>query len=628
METTGTQASGAKDYSKDFPVQNIVQMVLAHAQEAGSKVAARSKVNGAWKEVTWNEIADRVAALAEGFVSLGVKKGDRVAIFADTSLEWVLTDMALLFAGAACVPIYGSDTPEEVAFIVQDSGAKIIAVDSDASDKHKLPGRFSRVKAVMDKMPSVEKLVGFELAANEADKLMSLADLEALGRKALAEGRAPVGPAMAASIQWDDTATILYTSGTTGRPKGVILTHGNWVSQSFNVMKARILIPGDHLLLFLPLAHSFGLEVAAAWMGQDLTISFAESIDRLLDNAREVKPTVLPAVPRVFEKAFNKVVAQGRAAEGVQGRAFDWAMGLFDEYATARAEGRKFRSLQWPMARKVVFEKIAQKVGGIFGGKIRCFISGGAPLALRIAYFFDVCGLLICEGFGMTETSASTHCNLDGRDGRMENRIGTCGPALPGLEVRIAEDGEVLFRGPMIMKGYYNLPQETADTLSEDGWLKSGDIGEVDEKGCLKITDRKKDLIKTSGGKYVAPAEIENELKTNPIVSQVSLQGDRRKFVSALFTLDKEEVQKVAAAAGIGDKPFFEQVKSAPVTAAIQKIVDGVNARQPSYATIKKFVLLDHDWSQETGEMTPTLKVKRRVVGEKYKAELDALYRD
>ena len=296
--------------------------------------------------------------------------------------------------------------------------------------------------------------------------------------------------------------------------------------------------------------------------------------------------------------------------------------------AAARAEGRKFRKLQWFGAKKVVFEKIAQKVGAIFGGKIRCFISGGAPLAMRIAYFFDVCGLLICEGFGMTETSASTHANLDGRDGRMENRIGTCGPALPGLEVKIAEDGEVLFRGPMIMKGYYNLPQETADTLDENGWLKSGDIGEIDEKGCLKITDRKKDLIKTSGGKYVAPAEIENELKTNPIVSQVSLQGDRRKFVSAVFTLDKEEVHKLAAAAGLGDKPFAEQVQSAPVTAAVQKIVDGVNARQPSYATIKKFILLDHDWSQETGEMTPTLKVKRRVVGEKYKAQLDALYRD
>ena len=622
---TDVQNSGK--ISDLYPVKNIIQLVGNHKNEP-NKLAARYKSNGSWKELTWGEITERVAALAEGFVEIGVKRGDRVAIFADTCLEWILADMALLFAGAACVPVYGSDTPAELEYIIKDSGAKVIVVDGDAVDHHKQPGRYSRIRSVLPNLSTVEKIIAFSLPGDDASKLMSLADLEALGRKALADGRTPVGQTMTDAIQWDDMATLLYTSGTTGYPKGVILTHGNWVSQAYNVMRAGILVPGDNLLVFLPFAHSFGLECASVWMGQDIVFSFAESIDKLLENARDVHPTVLPAVPRIFEKAFSRVVSQGRASDGVQGKAFDWAMDLFDKYANARAEGKAFHSIRWPVAKKLVFSKIAQKLSDLFGGKIRCFVSGGAPLAYRVAYFFDVCGLVICEGFGMTETSASTHCNLDGRDGRMENRIGTCGPALPGVEVRIAEDGEVLMRGPQIMKGYYNLPKETADTLSPDGWLSTGDIGEVDEKGCLKITDRKKDLIKTSGGKYVAPAEIENELKTTPIVSQVSIQGDRRKFVSAIFTLDKGEVMKVAEAAKIADKPYSEIVKDPAITEVVQKAVDAVNARQPSYATIKKFILLDHDWSQETGEMTPTLKVKRRVVGEKYKAQLDSLYLD
>lgn len=602
-----------------FPVTNCIQLLQ---RQDPDRVAAHVKVGGEWKDIKWAEIIDRVTALTEGFIELGLKPGDRVAIFADTTFEWCLIDFAQLCAGGISVPIYGSNTPEEVAFIVQDSGAKFVVVDGDQADHHKQPGRWSRLKAVRDKLTSVERFVALKMPSNPAENLISLEDLEQRGRACL-EARPSHIAEIADRISEDDLSCILYTSGTAGTPKGVMLTHRNWVSQSFNVMRSGVLIPGDQVMLFLPLAHSFGRAVEMTWMGQEITVSFAESIDKLLDNAKEVHPTVLPAVPRVFEKAFNRVVASGRASEGIQGSAFDWAMGLFEDYASAKAAGKAFRSLRFPIAKQLVFSKISQKLKAQFGGRIRCFVSGGAPLTPRIAYFFDLCEMNITEGFGMTETCAPTHCNIVGAI-----KIGTCGPPFPGVEAKVAEDGEILLKGPQIMKGYYNLPKETEESLTPDGWLRTGDIGTVDADGFMTITDRKKDLIKTSGGKYVAPSEIENELKTNAIISQVSIQGDKRKFVSALFTLNAEELRAFAESRNLGDLSFAKLTQAPEVIAEVQKIVDGINARQPSYATIKKFIVLDHDWSQETGELTPTLKVKRRVVGEKYKKQLDELYRD
>ena len=606
-------------HQDSYPVANCIQLLQRHDP---SHVAAHVKIDGEWKDIKWGEIIDRVTALAEGFIELGLKPGDRVAIFADTAYEWCLIDFAQLCAGGISVPIYGSNTPEEVAYIVKDSGAKFVVVDSDQADHHKGPGRWSRVKSVRDRLESVEHFIALKMPSSPEDKLISLEDLEKRGRACL-ETRQSSIPAIAATVGEQDLSCILYTSGTAGTPKGVMLTHRNWVSQSFNVMRSGVLKPGDQVMLFLPLAHSFGRAVEMTWMGQEITVSFAESIERLLDNAKEVHPTVLPAVPRVFEKAFNRVVAQGRAAEGIQGSAFDWAMALFEDYANAKAAGKPFRSLRFPVAKKLVFSKISQRLKAQFGGRIRCFVSGGAPLTPRIAYFFDLCEMNITEGFGMTETCAPTHCNLVGAI-----KVGTCGPPFPCVEAKVAEDGEILLRGPQIMKGYYNLPKETEEALTPDGWLRTGDIGTVDAEGFMTITDRKKDLIKTSGGKYVAPSEIENELKTNAIISQVSIQGDKRKFISALFTLNADEVRAFAESKNLGDISFAQLTRSPEVIAEVQKIVDGINARQPSYATIKKFIVLDHDWSQESGELTPTLKVKRRIVGEKYKKQLDELYRD
>jgi long-chain acyl-CoA synthetase len=359
----------------------------------------------------------------------------------------------------------------------------------------------------------------------------------------------------------------------------------------------------------------------AAWLGVGTVMAFAESVERAVDNAAEIKATVLPAVPRVFEKAFSKVVADGSSARGLKGRLFQWAMRQFDVYVAAKIAGREITSIQWSLAKRLVFAKIEERLKARFGGRMRLFVSGGAPLSKKIAYFFDACGLLIVEGYGLTETCAGTFVN------RPTNvRIGTVGPAIKFIEAKIAEDGEILVRGPQVMKGYYNLPKETAEVLEPDGWFHTGDIGELDPDGALRITDRKKDLIKTSGGKYIAPQELESALKTEPLISQVVIHGDRRKYVSALITLSEENARKWAEEHRVPAESFAELTRRPEIRARLQAAIDALNASQPSYATVKRFAILDHEWSQETGEITPSLKVKRKFVTSKFLSVLDGLY--
>jgi long-chain acyl-CoA synthetase len=400
-----------------------------------------------------------------------------------------------------------------------------------------------------------------------------------------------------------------------------MLTHGAWAYQAHAVAEAGLLAGSDTVLLFLPLAHSFARVVEAAWLGQGFALAFAEAIEKAVDNAAEVRASVLPAVPRVFEKAYSKVTADGGSQPGIKGRLFAWAMKLFEEYAAARIAGREYTSAQWALAKRLVFSKISARLKERFGGNVRLFISGGAPLSRKIAYFFDLCGLVIIEGYGLTETSAPTHVNRVGAV-----RIGTVGQPFRGTEARVAEDGEILLRGPQVMTGYYKLPKETSAVLDPDGWMHTGDIGEIDPDGYLKITDRKKDLIKTSGGKYVAPQELENSLKTEPLVSQVAILGDRRRFVAALYTVSEENGNKLMQELKVAPASYAAMCRRPEVRERIQRSVDAVNARLPSYATIKKFSILDRDWSQQSGELTPKLSVKRKVVAEKYKAIIDAIY--
>jgi long-chain acyl-CoA synthetase len=357
--------------------------------------------------------------------------------------------------------------------------------------------------------------------------------------------------------------------------------------------------------------------IQAAWWKLGATMSFAEAVDRVVANCSEVHPSILPAVPRVFEKVFNTVVANGTGTPGVKGKLFRWAMAHFDRYAEARAAGREYGGIEWALAKRLVFAKVEHTLRHErLGGKIRVFVSGGAPLSKKIAYFFELLNFKVVEGYGLTETSAASCVNPPGKI-----KIGTVGPALPGTELKIAPDGEVLIRGPGVMTGYYGLPASTAEALEPDGWFHSGDIGELDGDGYLKITDRKKDIIVTAGGKNVAPQNLENELKTDPFISQVMVHGDKRKFLSALITVNEENVRKWAQDGKVTfSGPLHEDAR---VRARIQHAVDALNAKQASYSQIKRFAILPEDLTQDTGELTPTLKVKRKFCSQKYKAILD-----
>lgn len=631
MDTQTEAAAGMRSKAREISLENR-SVAGAHALEAARNLldllllqaraperpAAQFKVDGRWQKASWGEVCERVRRMAAGLAELGIGRGERVAIFSATRYEWVLANLAIYGVGGVAVPIYASNTPEEVEYIIRDSGACAIFIDRDQPEGRSA-GRWARVQEIRSKLPKLKHFIGFEMGAPDQG-LLSLADLEQKGAARLASSRSALEEASAAT-QPDDLAYILYTSGTTGAPKGVMLTHDAWTKEAMAAHDAQLLVEGDLILLFLPLAHSFALVVMVTWLGVGISMAFAESVERAVDNAAEVKATVLPAVPRVFEKAYSKVVNDGGSAPGVKGRLFHWAMRQFDDYAAARSAGREYASVQWALAKRLVFSKIQEKLSVRFGGRMRLFISGGAPLSKKIAYFFDTCGLLVCEGYGLTETCAGTFVNRPSRV-----KIGTVGPALKFIEVKLAEDGEILVRGPQIMKGYYNRPKETAEALEPDGWFHTGDIGELDGDGSLRITDRKKDLIKTSGGKYIAPQELENALKTEPLISQVMVHGDKRKYVSALLTLSEENARKWAEDNRVAVASFVELSQHPEIRARVQAAIDAVNATQPSYATIKKFAILDREWSQETGEITPSLKVKRKFVTSKYAKVLDGLY--
>ncbi len=598
---------------------SLVDFLLWHARVSATRIAAKQKVNGVWRDYTWAELGDRVRRLSEGLVKLGIQPGDRVAIYANPCLSWCLMDLAIEAARAVPTPIYPSNTPEEVAYIVNDSEVKLVCFDHGRMEG-KVPGRWARLQTAAPKMPTVQRFLSFEQPSDEPNRLMGMGELEQLGAQAVKEN--PRGlEERAKQIKSDDLNCILYTSGTTGQPKGVMLTHGGWVYQAYAIGDVRALNSDDVMLLFLPLAHSFGRVFEAAWLCHGYTMAFAEAVEKAVDNAAEVRATVMPAVPRVFEKAYSKVTSDGAAAPGVKGRLFTWAMKLFEEYAAARMAGRDYNSAQWLLARRLVFSKVAERLKTRFGGRMRTFVSGGAPLSRKIAFFFDVCGLMILEGYGLTETCAPTHVNRPGNI-----RIGTVGPPFTGTLAKVASDGEVLLKGPQVMRGYHKLPAETAEVLDPDGWFHTGDIGEIDVDGFLRITDRKKDLIKTSGGKYIAPQELENALKTEPLVSQVAVLGDRRRFVSALFTLNEENLTRLATELKLPQHSYADLSRRPEVRARLQQAVDVLNARLPSYATIKRFSILDADWTVQTGELTPKLSVKRKVVAERYKAVIDAMY--
>jgi long-chain acyl-CoA synthetase len=609
MAAAPAAASGAR--------KNLVELLLERATNAPS-AAITHKKNGQWENVAWVEVLQQVKVLSAALVAQGVKPGDRVAIFANTTMQWLICDLAISAAHALTVPIYSSNTPEESRYILNHSETTLLFVDNDEKDA-KQAGRLSRIRQKIGECPTVKKIVVFDGAVS-GDKEMTLKDFVEQGQaqeKALPQAFEE----RARAVKPDDVWGFIYTSGTTGDPKGVILTHGNWAYQADVTRATGLMEPSDSIMLFLPLAHSFAQVVKAAWLGMGFRLIIAESVDKLLPNLVESKPSVLPAVPRVFEKVYNNVVANGSAAPGMKGKLFRWAFKLFDEYTDAKMQGREYSSLGFSLAKSLVFKKVRATLDEKLGGNMRLFISGGAPLSRKIAYFFDLLGFKVLEGYGLTETSAPCNANLPDKI-----KIGTVGPALPGTEVKIAADGEILVRGPCVMKGYYKNPTATAEALEADGWFHTGDIGEIDSEGYLRITDRKKDIIVTAGGKNVAPQNIENTLKTFPIISQSMVYGDQRPFLVVLVTVAEDSAKKLLAEKGVQVSSYAELGKRPEIRAAVQDVINKVNSEQPPYSTLKKFEIMDSDFTQESGELTPTLKVKRKFCSQKYAAIIGKLY--
>jgi long-chain acyl-CoA synthetase len=554
---------------------------------------------------TWAEVDEQATAIAAGLLALGVELEDRVAILANTRVEWLLADFGVMCAGAATTTVYPTTTAEEASFIVGDSGSKVlIAEDADQAAK----------VATLD-VPHVVVIDG--PAPRGA---ITLADLQQRGRAALAADPAMVDLAIAA-LRPEHLATLIYTSGTTGRPKGVELLHGGWAWESVAQDNLGVLLPTDLQLLWLPLSHSFGKTLICGLTHVGLPTYVDGRVDKLMDNLGRVRPSLLCAAPRVYEKVYNAVVTNATAAGGAKAKIFRWAVGVGRAAVRLEQAGKPVPTLlaaQRRLAHKLVYSKLHARLGG----NIRILVSGAAPLAVDIAEFFAAVGLPIYEGYGMTESSAANFVN---RPDHL--KIGSVGLPLGDLEVKLDADGEVLLRGAPVMRGYHNLPDETAAAFTDDGFLRTGDIGELDAEGFLRITDRKKDLIKTSGGKYVAPSHIEGLFKSLcPYTSQVVLVGQSRNFCTLLVSLDPDGLAGWAAGGPLAGADYPTLVASDQVRALVQGYVDQLNSKLQRWETIKKFTVLPRDLTVEDGDLTPSMKIKRRVVEDHFAPQIATMY--
>ena len=599
--------------------ETLARVFWQRVERYGDRAAQLVKARGAWTEVSWRALGEEVRELALGLLALGRQRGDAVALLSQSRAEWVRADFAIFSTGCVTIPIYPSYPSDGVAYIVRDSGAKTLFVEG--------ADQLAKVQEAAREMAGLESVVLIQGSVAEPELQAGGRKLRLLSWDALrAEGRAnrrelePVLAQRLAAGSPDDIATIVYTSGTTGHPKGVVQTHGNHVAALTAAQQVVEIQEGDVHLLFLPLAHSFARFESFIGVHEGLVTAFAESLDKLSDNLKEVRPHFICSVPRVFEKVYAKVLSGVEGGPPLKKKIFYWALGVGREASRLSREGRPLPlplRLRHALAEKLVFSKLHAALGG----RLRFCFSGGAPLARDIGEFFHAVGVLILEGYGLTETCPILTGNRSRR-----YKFGTVGPAFPGVDLRFAEDGEILARAPNIAKGYYGRPEETAEVFTADGWFHTGDIGELDAEGFLRITDRKKDLIKTAGGSYVAPQYIENLLKGDPFVSQAMVHGDRRPYPVALITLNPEELAKFARNAGLGDKPTPELARNPAIVERVRQTVDHVNEKLASYARLKRFAILPADFSQESGELTPTLKVKRKVVCANYADLIESLY--
>lgn len=605
----GEQAAREEDAMAD---ETLARMFWSRVEMGGDSPAQQFKLADKWESLSCRKLGGIVREVALGLLALGRGKGEAVALLSASRPEWVQADFAIFSAGGITVPIYPSYTPEQIAYIVNDSEARTLIVED--------PTQLAKALEVRGKMEGLEQIVVIQGYEGRASSVLTWENLRRMGRENQERLKSVLADRVA-STRPEDVATIVYTSGTTGPPKGVVQTHANHLASLNSVAQITQGGPGDVHLLFLPLAHSFARLEAFMGIHRGLTTAFAENLDKVGDNLKETSPHLLVSVPRVFEKVYAKILAGVEAGSPVKKRIFHWALGVgrqVSQLQQARKPIPRGLAVKHKIAHTLVFSKLHHAIGG----RLRFAVSGGAPLSQEIAEFFHAAGILILEGYGLTETCPVLTFNREDHF-----KFGSVGQAVPGVELRLAPDGEILARGSNIAtRGYFKQPGATAEVFDRDGWFHTGDIGRIDADGFLFITDRKKDLIVTAGGMNVAPQNIENLLKGDPFISQVMVYGDRRPYPVALIALNPEELGKFAREQGILTTDPPSLAKHPKVVERVSRIVEEKNASLQSYAKVKKFVVLPADFTQETGELTPTLKVKRKVVSEKYRSLIESLY--
>ncbi|MFF7276604.1 AMP-binding protein [Streptomyces griseorubiginosus] len=572
-----------------------------------------------WKSLTWAQAAERVHAIAAGLIELGVQPEQRVALASSTRLDWILADLGIMCAGAATTTVYPQTNADESAFILSDSESRVLIAEDAA--------QLAKAVEKRGELPALTNVVVIDPAGVEtSDFVLTLAELEARGAARLEKDPDLIKERVGA-ITKDQLATLIYTSGTTGRPKGVRLPHDNWAYMAKAIAATGLISGEDVQYLWLPLAHVFGKVLTSGQIEVGHVTAVDGRVDKIIENLPVVQPTYMAAVPRIFEKVYNGVAAKARAGGGAKYKIFQWAAEVGREYAkTTQDNFRRTGVASAPFGlsakHKVADALVFAKIREAFGGNLRACVSGSAALAPEIGYFFSGAGIHILEGYGLTESSAASFVNPG-----EAYRTGTVGKPLPGTEVRIADDGEILLRGPGIMEGYHGLPEKTAEVLEADGWFHTGDIGELSPDGYLRITDRKKDLIKTSGGKYIAPAEVEGQFKAVcPYVSNILVHGADRNFCTALIALDEVSILDWAKENGLEGKSYAEVVAAPATVSMVEGYVKQLNEGLQRWQTIKKFRLLPRDLDVEHGEITPSLKLKRPVVEREYKHLIDEMY--
>ncbi len=572
-----------------------------------------------WKSLSWAQSAERVYAIAAGLIELGVQPEERIALASATRVEWLLADLGIMCAGAATTTVYPQTNADESAFILSDSGSRVLIAE-DA-------GQLAKALEKRAELPELHHVVVIDPTGVEtSDWVLTLAELESRGAAHLEKHPSLIKERVGA-ITKDQLATLIYTSGTTGRPKGVRLPHDNWSYMAKAIASTGLVGADDVQYLWLPLAHVFGKVLTSGQIEVGHVTAVDGRVDKIIENLPVVQPTYMAAVPRIFEKVYNGVAAKARAGGGAKYKIFQWAAEVAREYAKVTQDNFKrtgTRSAPFGLTakHKVADTLVYAKIREAFGGRLRACVSGSAALAPEIGYFFAGAGIHILEGYGLTESSAASFVNPG-----EAYRTGTVGKPLPGTEVRIADDGEILLRGPGIMEGYHELPEKTAEVLESDGWLHTGDIGELSPDGYLRITDRKKDLIKTSSGKYIAPAEVEGQFKAVcPYVSNILVHGADRNFCTALIALDEAAILEWAKENGLEGKSYAEVVAAPRTVEMVDGYVQRLNEGLQRWQTIKKFRLLPRDLDIEHGEITPSLKLKRPVVEREYKHLIDEMY--